>query len=446
MDRISLRLPPLAALAALAALLEGALLALRRFAPWEENAVAVIATGLAASLVYFAAARLAFAWRAPGRAALGVVLFAAVLFRATLLPLPPGLSSDLYRYQWDGAMQRAGYNPYLSTPADPQLAALRRLEYDRLPGKDYPAAYGPLAELGFRLAARLDGLAAFKLLSVLSDLGTLFVLVGLLRVRGEPPVRALLYGWCPLVVVEFAGSGHNDALALCALLLAHFFIIRQRARVSILALAAAVMTKWFPAVAAPVFLRRVGWPSLPLFAAGCALLALPYREAGGNLFRGLFAYAAEWRNNSSLYALLGAATGEEAVAAGVAAGVVVGLGLHCLRQRTEPLRACYLLLASLLLVAPSVFPWYVTWLVPFLCFFPNPGLLAWTATAWLGYHVLIDYEATGAWRYTPWLVWLEYVPVYALLLVRFLRTRVAPATGNPQRREPFDCAQGRPLG
>jgi len=400
----------------LAALLEVAFLLLRRLHPWDENVAAVIGLGLAASLVYFLSTRLAFVWREPSRAALWVVLLAALVFRLTLFGLPPSLSDDLYRYQWDGQVQLAGHNPYRVAPADSKLQELRPPNYDRLPGRDVPAAYGPLTELLFRLTARLDGVAAFKLLSVLFDLGTLVLVAGLLRLRGEPPVRALLYGWCPLVVVEFAGSGHNDSLALCALVAANFLIIRQRPGASILALAAAVAAKWFAAVAAPVFFWRARWRNLLLFVAAAALVILPYRDAGWGLLRGLATYAEKWRNNESLFAVLAAATGDERVAAGLAAGVVAGLALYCLRQRLEPLRATYLLLAALLLLSPSVFPWYVTWLVPFLCFFPNPALLAWTATVWLSYHVLIDYSATGLWQYKPWLVWLEYLPVYALLL------------------------------
>jgi hypothetical protein len=413
----------LAALVLLAALLEIAFLGLRRLLAPPPDVVGVIAMALAASVVYLAAARLAWRWAEPGRAALGVVLLASVLFRATLFPLPPTLSNDLYRYQWDAAVQRAGHNPYRVTPADPALAGSRPVDSDRLPGKNAPAAYGPLTELLFRLAAGLDGLFAFKLLSVLFDLGTLVLLVGLLRARREPPLRALLYGWCPLVVVEFAGSGHNDSLALAALLVANFFIIRQRAGVSIAALAGAVMAKWFPAVAAPVFFRRAGWRGLLFFSGIAVLCALPYGDAGWSLFSGLAAYARAWRNNSSLYDVLTAATGEESLAAGVGLGVVAGLVAHCWRERTEPLRASYLLLAALLLVSPNVFPWYVTWLVPFLCFYPNPGLLAWTATVWLGYHVLVDYPASGAWRYTPALVWLEYLPVYALLSGQWIAAR-----------------------
>lgn len=417
------RLPPPLALGLLAALLEAAFLALGRLHPLDENIVGVIALGLLASVLYLGAACLAFSWPQSTPAALAVVLLAAVVFRATLFPLPLTLSPDLYRYQWEGAIQLAGRNPYLSAPADPELADFRPKEFNRLPGKEVPTAYGPLTELLFRLTARLDGVAGFKLLSVVFDLATLLVLVGLLLERQEPPVRALLYAWCPLVVLEFAGSGHNDSLALFGLLLANFFIIRQRAAVSIVALAAATMAKWFAAAAAPVFLWRGRWRSFPLFAAVAVAALLPYHSAGWSLLRGFLTYAEKWRNNESLYAVFLAASGQESVATGIALGVVGGLAAHCALRGAEPLRASFLLLATVLLVSPSVFPWYLTWLVPFLCFFPNPALLLFTATALLSYHVLIGYSAGGEWRYTPWLVWLEYLPVYALLLWGWARSR-----------------------
>ena len=42
-----------------------------------------------------------------------------------LLFAPLVLSSDLYRYIWDGRVQRAGINPYLYPPSAPELAVLR---------------------------------------------------------------------------------------------------------------------------------------------------------------------------------------------------------------------------------------------------------------------------------------------------------------------------------
>ena len=47
----------------------------------------------------------------------------ALALRALLFAAPPILSSDVYRYVWDGRVQAAAINPYLFVPADPALAA-----------------------------------------------------------------------------------------------------------------------------------------------------------------------------------------------------------------------------------------------------------------------------------------------------------------------------------
>jgi hypothetical protein len=412
------RLPPWAPLAVCAALLEAALVWLRRLHPFDQNVVAVIGVALAASVVYLVAVWLAFSRADFSGVVLLVVVLAALAFRLTLLPLPATLSADLDRYQWDGRIQQAGYNPYLIAPNDPALAAYRPAPGVRLPGPEFPTAYPPLTELAFRAAATLDGPLAFKLLSVVFDFGTLLVLVALLRARGEPAVRALAYGWCPLVVVEFAGSGHNDSLALFAFVAACYWIIRARPALSIAALAAGAALKWFPAVALPVFARRGKWWAAPLFLGVLALTFVPYAGAGVSLFAGLASFAQKWRNNASLFELLRVATGSDAVTGGVAAAVVAVLAVYGAWKKAEPLRASFILVAALLLFSANVFPWYVTWLVPFLCFFPEPAFLLWTATVFLSYHVLVDYTALGLWHYDPGLLWLEYLPVYGLLIFR----------------------------
>jgi hypothetical protein len=58
-------------------------------------------------------------------------------------------------------------------------------------------------------------------------------------------------------------------------------------------------------------------------------------------------------------------------------------------------------------------PWYLCWLVPFLCLFPWRPWLLLTATVSLSYlYYLRDQDIF-------WLRPLEYVPVYGWLLVLF---------------------------
>jgi hypothetical protein len=397
-------------------LLEASFFGLRRSHPFDQNVVEVIGLTLLASVFYLVAVFVALESSIRGRHALWLVVLAALAFRATLLPLHPSLSTDLYRYLWEGRIQVAGHNPYLVAPYDPAVAGIPVPNEEPLAGSDVTTAYGPAMELAFRLTALADGVLAFKMLSLAFDLGTLLVLIRLLEVLGQPALRALLYAWCPLVILEFSGSGHNDSLPLALLLLGNLLLITQKQALSIIALATAILGKWFAGVAAPLFLWRARWRGAALLLATAIFFLLPYRSAGAKLFAGLGAYGARWRNNESLYGVLLAATGEEAIATGVAVGVVAGLALYLAARGREPLRSSLVLLASVLFLAPSVFPWYVTWLVPFLCFHPHSALLLFTSTVLLSYHVLIDYTALGVWHYTRWLVWLEYLPVYALLL------------------------------
>ena len=54
-----------------------------------------------------------------------LVLGVAVAMRLLTLTAPPVLSSDMYRYVWDGRVQLAGINPYRYLPAADELAFLR---------------------------------------------------------------------------------------------------------------------------------------------------------------------------------------------------------------------------------------------------------------------------------------------------------------------------------
>ncbi|MGT2489055.1 hypothetical protein ACU4GA_30515 [Methylobacterium oryzae CBMB20] len=117
--------------------------------------VGVVAVGL---VPYLLAVRLVLRQRLP-RAALWTILGIAVLMRAALLPAPPFLSSDIYRYVWDGQVHAAGINPYRYVPADPALERLRDAAvYPLINRKDYARTiYPPAAQAGLR--RRRAGLA-----------------------------------------------------------------------------------------------------------------------------------------------------------------------------------------------------------------------------------------------------------------------------------------------
>jgi alpha-1,6-mannosyltransferase len=404
----------------------------------EFFVVETIAVGLLGGVVYLLVI-FGLEHTPESRDSVWLVLVVAVIFRVTLWPLVPTLSSDLYRYRWDGNAQLHGLNPYLAQPDDRSLAALWNTSdpYEsRMPATDMPTIYPPLAEQVFKYTARyLPSTIAFKLPMELCDILVMILLAAWLRAEGGRAYQLAIYAWNPLVIVEFAGSGHSDALALAALIAA-FVIIKSRRTLSTLLLATATLLKSFPILLFPLWLRRNGWPRsarawLEGAAAGALALicAWPYRAALHQIPITMATFEQNWQdNNASLYTLLKIFSGSHEFAAGIGVGVTVGLAIWTALRKIEPTRAAFLVIGSILIFSPNAYPWYFTWIIPFLCFEQNPAWLLLTILQFLSYKVLIEYQDYGIFNFDPRYLALTYIPFYAVLLWQVVRTKPAAAT------------------
>ena len=73
-----------------------------------------------------------------------IILVCAAGCRLVCLFSPPFLSTDIFRYVWDGQVQAAGINPYRYIPADPHLAFLRDLDiYPHINRRSYAHTFIP---------------------------------------------------------------------------------------------------------------------------------------------------------------------------------------------------------------------------------------------------------------------------------------------------------------
>jgi alpha-1,6-mannosyltransferase len=417
----------------------------------EVHAIETITAGLGAGIIYVI---IVYALEHSGEKGIviWVVVAAGLLFRVTLWPLAPTLSNDLYRYRWDGRVQLAGYNPYLVHPSDPALAGLRdprnRNEM-RMPAVEIPTIYPPLAEILFRETARVAKSAVeFKVPMEAADVVVMVLLALWLRREGGRSFQLAIYAWNPLVIVEFAGSGHSDALALAALVGA-FVLLRFRGVVSTGLLAAAALLKSFPVLLFTVWLVRLGWPRAAKAwrAAGVAAALVvacgwPYRAAMHEIPRTMANFEANWRdNNSSLYTLLKLFSHSHEVAAGVGVGVAVGLALWCAWRGVDPPRAALWIFGAVLLFSPNAYSWYFTWVIPFLCFYPSAAWMLLTVLQFLSYHVLIRYLALDEFHFDPRMVALTYSPFFGMLLWEFFRgargqrSALTDSEGQPREME-----------
>jgi hypothetical protein len=344
--------------------------------------------------------------------------------------MTPGfLSDDIYRYVWDGMVQQAGINPYHYPPEAPELQFLRdETIFPMINRKWALTIYPPAAQLFFQGLAWLwpGQLVVMKAVILLADVGSMVLLLCLLQHLHLPQSRIVLYAWHPLVVVELGISGHLDGLMLPFVLLACLGVVYKRSWLTGISLALATLIKLYPAIVLPAWYRRGDWRMPLAFGAVVGLGYLLYLEAGVHLLGYLPHYIApnEFTNLSLrpiLMWLAGHITDSPfPLVKGLSAAVFGLVMLRCVRQRHKsPQQAVQwavgLIALYLLLVSPSVFQWYLVWLLALVTLTQS-----WLTPAWLywSWAVNLDYLETLP-PFTDALYRLhmvEYVPVFAWMI------------------------------
>lgn len=400
-----------------------------------------------------------------------VIVAGAVLFRITLLPagLPPELSwrekfaamradwrgesvtyerfqlfdDDIWRYLWDGHVAARGANPYTSAPADPSMDNLlstqagqpdwettrENINYPRI-----PTIYPPLAQMAFRASHELapGSVLAMKIIVVAFDLLAYAFLILTLAALHEPPAKSILYGWNPLVIKVFAGSGHIDALVVAALAAVCYCLARKKRTAASIGLGLAIAAKVFPVILLPFLARRVGaWRTV---LAGAAALAcwVPYFGAGTHLFDGLRVFSSTWQFNAGPFQLLAAAIGiftsQAQLFARIASAVLVATLLAMLYRSDDAApdtfaRYAVAALGAVLIFGPVVMPWYATWLLPL-------GIIAWNRTAiFFSAAVCTAFLVMVQGVEWPWALVVEYGALAGMMWWEISRERTsAPAT------------------
>ena len=356
----------------------------RRLGGWALFGIFVASAALAA-----AAARLSE--RARSGAALAIILGAAAAMRLGMLVAQPSLSSDVYRYVWDGRVQGAGINPYRYVPQAPELAGLRdNAIFPNINRASYaPTIYPPVAQLIFLVITRLgDSVLAMRIGMLAFEVVGCAALIVLLRAIGAPAERVVLYAWHPLPVWEIAGNGHIDAAMIALLLVGLCLAGKGRMLAAGLAVTLGTLVKPAAAFALPVLWKPWDW-RLPLLVVATTLLAyLPYLSVGRGVFGFLGGYVAEEGladgTGFKLLTLLSGVTGALPHAAAVYIAVsltlllllAVAVAFRRDRSQAAALQALGWLLTAFLVLSSPHYPWYFLALVPFLA-------LKSTATMWV---------------------------------------------------------------
>jgi alpha-1,6-mannosyltransferase len=378
------------------------------------------------------------------RSTLLIILIGGALFRLILVPLdPPRLSTDIYRYIWDGRLQGAGINPYLYLPVDARLAGLRDESiYPHINRKEYAhTIYPPVAQIFFFVATRVtQSIPGLKGVLVMVDLVTVGLVAATLRAIGQPAERVIVYAWHPLPIFEFGGSGHIDSLMICFIALALFARARQKFGIAGFALGAATLVKFFPVILLPAIYRR--WDKkLPIaFTITLVVCYLPYvLGAGAGVLGFLPQYAKEEGLQSGEryypldlidYILDWCGVVHDLPPAVFTSMALAGLGGIAIwafyrqppfgRENSETqgqwIFSAFVLALTFSTLLSSYYPWYYSWLALFLCFVPSSAALALTLMLWPLYRSLFDQSADDLFRFQS----RVFLPFFALLVLMWI--------------------------
>ncbi len=337
----------------------------------------------------------------------GLVL--AAVWHIAFLRQPAGPDDDIHRYVWDGRLQRFGYNPYLVVPGDPAVKGLHTPETRNLNNPDLPSPYPPGAQLFSRAVTAIrESTFAFKVAFAVCELAIVFVLLDLLRGRGEGTHLVLAFAWNPLLAIEVAGSGHIDIVGALLLVGSVAALVRRWRATAAVALGLAIAVKFLPVVLLPLYWKRVRIRDVVLAAAVVGLLYVPFLNHGRIPIGSLGTYVQTFRFNGPVFAALDrVAPPQLLVGLAVLAGFVTATWLRRAATASPDLFA--LPMAASLLCAPAVFPWYLLWLLPFLTSASTLLIIVWTVSI-IPTYVQWHLRALGRpWGPLPgWVMLLEY--------------------------------------
>lgn len=306
-----------------------------------------------------------------------------LIFRLILLFATPELSDDFYRFIWDGALMVEGENPFLYLPTEvlgKQLIEGQFLElFPLLNSPNYYTVYPTIIQL-INVVSVFVGQSVFgsmlvmKLIFLGSELASFYFLRKLLVYYQKDENRVFWYWLCPLIVLEFVGNLHHEAIMLTFVLGAIYYLKQSKTGLSAIFLGLAIFTKLTPLLFVPFFVfslsQKESFKYTLILVMSLVIMFLPmgYQEGYLFLFKSIQLYFGSFEFNSSLYYL---STYVEWVLIDfkwIYKGIVMlSMGVFLLfwfQKKKDVSRGIAFIYLVYVLSAQSVHPWYILPLFP----------------------------------------------------------------------------------
>ena len=386
-----------------------------------------------------------------------LVLVFGLIFRVLLISQDPWFSNDVYRYIWDGRVSAAGINPYQYPPDHIQLEHLQ--DEDIFPEINYPeiaTVYPPVTQFFFWLNFHIgDSIVSWKIILIFLEISLTMILFKLAEFLKINKMRVMLFTLNPLVITETYMNGHFEILGLLFLWLAIYLFYIKREWLCILAAVPAVLVKFLPLLIYLPFMRPQFWKKILIIIGITALLIFPFALSGVIPMSGFFSYINRWSFNGAIFKVITSIIyllpikainigsfnlndhlemvylNQEFYYKIFAAVILLFVIINQWRKSQSefypagirPLTAAFMITGTFLLLTPTLHPWYLLWIIPFLIFLPGWSWLIFTFLIQLSYQVIYNFQLTGIWQEQTWILLLEYTPFYGILIWEYMDRR-----------------------
>ena len=425
---------------------------------------------VAASLASMLAARSALRIGQGSRRWLGMILGVTALLCLIAFVLPAQFSDDVFSYSIYGRISALYHaNPLIAAPAqfphDPFLPYVF-WQHTR-------SIYGPawlILSDAVTLVAHFFGdspvlyVILFKLVGIAAHLGNALLIWRILT-RIAPQRRlagVILYAWNPLPIIEFANSGHNDAVMIFLLLAGIALLVERHSTAAMVSFGLSVAIKYVFLALFPLYLwylisaiwqaapaayrwqriaRAVVWQSSVLVGT-VVLSLLPFWNGPSSLLGIVASPTANDMNNSLLDMLswsitrIAAPLTNQPIAAVHQIAVIwvrdIGLlgfliiwGYLLWKHAARNIWGTWLmaLLAYLLLASGWFWPWYVTWPLALAALLPWDLATVTTlalSTGVLAMYSLVELKLSGIFGYRSL---IAFGPAIAVMVWGWWRQR-----------------------
>ncbi len=376
----------------------------------------------------------------------------AIVLRMLLVFTMPNLSNDVYRFIWDGRLLVQGFNPFDHLPIyylenETGAKGITYELFEAYGSKNFHTVYPPVAQTQFGSACWLFPQSVYWSAVIMKcwlfafEVGSIFLIIKLLKHFSQPKVNALWYALNPLIIIEITGNLHFEGAMIFFLLFAMWLLVKKKLDWSAVAFALSICSKLLTLIFLPFFIYQVGWKKsiryFLIIGLTCLVLFLPIINASfiQNFSNSLGLYFQKLEFNASLYYLLRwilfKITGYNQIAMiGPILGLIAGVGILYLAfakqikrfknnfqkiNWQELMQYWLFAICVYLFCTTTMHPWY-TALPIVLCVFTKFRFpIVWS---YLIFWTYINYTSP-VYQENMWVVGIEYIIVFSCLIWEF---------------------------